>query len=221
MEVDDLRFGIEEGEGGAPIPIAWLADRAGIDQVTRFRLQVQRDRFSLPNRAVFGTEAIGAGSVGEESALQVCVTEEGQWHGQRDERSECVAERNNVGVFIDGRTVNQLHLREVFERDWAVRQSLQPIMMLGSELASGPDSSGGGHGIEVIEFKQAGCGFIVIAADENFPQPARALDHLVGRSSIADHVAEVGYEIKGRSCRQAGFQGFEVGMNVAKQKYLQ
>ena len=61
----------------------------------------------------------------------------------------------------------------------------------------------------------------MIAADENFSQAAGALDDLVGRSSIADYVAEIGDEIKGRSCRQAGFQGFEVGVNVAKQQYAQ
>ena len=34
MEVDDLGFRVEQGEGGAPISIAGLTDRAGIEQVT-------------------------------------------------------------------------------------------------------------------------------------------------------------------------------------------
>ena len=93
--------------------------------------------------------------------------------------------------------------------------------MLGSKLIAGPDGGSGGHGIEVIQLKQAGCGFVVIAADKNFSQGSRAIDDFVGRGSVADDVAEVGYEIEGRSSGQAGLQGFKVGMNVAKQQYAQ
>ena len=78
VEVDDLRVGVEQCEGGAPVAVARLPDRAGIDQVSRRGLQLQRDGLGLPDRAVFGTEAIGAGTVGKESALQVGVAEEGQ-----------------------------------------------------------------------------------------------------------------------------------------------
>ena len=93
-------FGIEQGEGGAPVSVARLSDRAGIDHVTRGRLQLQRDRLGLPDGAVFGTEAIGAGTVGEESALQVGVAEEGERSGERDERDERIADRNYVGIFV-------------------------------------------------------------------------------------------------------------------------
>ena len=76
-------------------------------------------------------------------------------------------------------------------------------------------------GIEIIQLEQAGRGLVVIAADKNLSQLARALDHFVGRGSVADDVAQVGHEIVRRSCRQAGFQRFEVGVNVAKQQYAQ
>ena len=117
--------------------------------------------------------------------------------------------------------MHQLHVREILQGKRALRQRAQPFEMLGSELVAGPDGGGGGHGIEVIEFKQTGCGFVVIAADENLAQGTGAVDDFVGRGSVADDVAEVGDEIEGRSCGEAGLQGFKVGVNVAKQQYAQ
>ena len=93
--------------------------------------------------------------------------------------------------------------------------------MLGSELVAGPDGGGGGHRIEVIELKQAGGGFVVIPANENFAKVAGSVDDFVGRGSVADDIAEVGDEIERWGGRKAGFQGFEVGVNVAEQQYLQ
>ncbi len=102
MEVDDLGFRVEQGEGSAPISVAGLSDGAGIDQVTRGRFQLQGDGLGLSDGAVLGTEAIGAGAVGEESTLQVGVSEEGDGRSERDERNQGVADRNHVGVFIAG-----------------------------------------------------------------------------------------------------------------------
>ena len=221
VEVDDLGFGIEEGEGSAPISVAGLSNGAGIDQVTGVPFQLQRDRLGLADGAVFRTETIGTGTVGEESALQVSMAEESQGHGECDERSEGVAERNDIDVFVDGRAVNQLHIGKVSEGEWALRQSAQPFEMFGSELVAGPDGGGGGHSIEVVQVEQAGCGLIVIAADKDRSQAAGALDDFVGARAVTDDVAEVCDEIERRSCGEAGLQRFEVGVNVAKQQYSQ
>jgi hypothetical protein len=98
---------------------------------------------------------------------------------------------------------------------------MQPIKVFWSELVAGPDGSGGGEGIEVIQFEQAGGGFVVIAADKDFAQAAGAIDNFVGRGTVTYDVAEVGYEVEGWRPGEAGFQGFEVGMNVTKQQYAQ
>lgn len=95
---------------------------------------------------------------------------------------------------------------------------MQPFEVVRGQLLAGPDGSSGGEGIEVVEFEQSGGGFVVIAANENVSQTKGVVDDLVGTGAIADDVAEIGYEIVGRSCRQAGFHGFEVGVNVAKQQ---
>lgn len=117
--------------------------------------------------------------------------------------------------------MHQLHMRIILQGNWALWQSPQPFEMLGTQLVAGPDSSGGGHGIEVIEFEQAGYGFVVIAANENFTEVTGAFDNVVGRGSVADEVAEVGDEIVGRSRGEASLQGFEVSVNVAEQQYAQ
>ncbi len=64
-------------------------------------------------------------------------------------------------------------------------------------------------------------GFVVIAADENFAQTAGAVDDFIGACAVTHDVAEIGNQIVRGSCRQAGFQGFEVGVNVAEKKYAQ
>ncbi len=74
MKVDDLRVGVEQRESGSPIAIAGLADGAGIDQISRVRLQVQRDRFSLADSAVFRTEAVSGRVVDEKPTLQMRVS---------------------------------------------------------------------------------------------------------------------------------------------------
>ena len=102
-----------------------------------------------------------------------------------------------------------------------MRQRVQPVVVFWSKLVARPKSGSGGQGIEVIQFKQTSGGLVVIAADENFSQIARAIDDLVGRSSVTDNVAQIRHEVEGGSCGHAGFQGFEVGVNVAQQQYAQ
>ena len=75
MEVDDLRVGIEQRKRSAPVAVARLPHRPGIDQISRMRFQLQRHRFRLPRRLVFRAEAIGRRVVHEKSALQMRVTE--------------------------------------------------------------------------------------------------------------------------------------------------
>jgi len=86
-----------------------------------------------------------------------------------------------------------MRLRKAFQRQRALRQIVQPPVMFGSETFAGPHGRCRGQRVEVVEFKQAGSSFIVIAANEDFPQTLRALDHLIGRGSVADDVAEIGH----------------------------
>jgi len=219
--VDDLGVRIEQGESGAPVSVARLTDRARVDHVTGGRFQLQRHRLRLPHSAVFGTKAIGAGTIGEESALKVGVAEESDRGIDGDERDQGIADRNHVGIFIVGRAVNQLDVREILEGKRPLRESVQPVVVFGSELIASPDGGRCCHGIEVIQCKESGGSFVVISADKNLPQRAGAINNFVGRSAVADDVAEVGHKIEGRSASHASLHGFQVGVNVAKQQYAQ
>jgi len=221
VEVDDLGSGVEQGEGGSPIAVAGLADRAGIDHVTSGGFQLKRDRFGLADGAVFGTEAVGAGAIGEEPSLQVGMAEERNRRFHGDQRHQRVADRDDVGVLVAGRAVNQLDMREIFQGERALGESVQPFEVLGGKLVTGPDGCGGRHGIEIIEFEKSSGGFVVIAAHEGVAESADTIDHFVRRRAIADDVAKVGYKIEGGSGRQAGFHGLEISVNVAKQQYAQ
>lgn len=221
VKVNDLGVRVEECEGSSPVPVAGLSDGARIDHVARGGFHLQGNGLGFAYGAIFGTEAVGARTVGEESALQVGVAEEGDGRCDGDERDQRVADRNHVGVFILGRAVHDLHVGKVVQRARALRQGAQPFKMFGRKLIPGPNGSGRGHGIEVVEFQQAGGGFVVITADKDFSQVARPLDHFVGRGAVADHVAEVRDKIEWWSCGEAGLQGLQVGVNVAKQQYSQ
>ncbi len=102
-----------------------------------------------------------------------------------------------------------------------MRQSVQPLVMLGSQLVACPDSGCRGHRIEVVKFEQAGCSLVVIAAHENLSETARAIDHFIRRSAVTDNVAEIGDKIERRSRREGCLQRFEVGVKIAKQEYAQ
>ncbi len=88
--------------------------------------------------------------------------------------------------------MNQIGLRKAFEGERALRQRVQPLVMLGSQLVAGPDGGTGGHGIEIFQLDEAGRSLVVISPDENFPQTASALDDFVGAGAVANYVAEVG-----------------------------
>src|SRR5258708_33228811 len=93
--------------------------------------------------------------------------------------------------------------------------------MLRCELVAGPDRRRGGQGVEVSQIEQASRRLVMIPADNNFSKAAGAVDDFVGRSAVPHNVAQVGYQIERWSCRQAGLQRFEIGVNVAKQQNAQ
>src|SRR5208282_805638 len=100
VKVDDLGIRVKQGEGSAPVSVAGLSDGARIDHVARGGFHLQGNGLGFAYGAIFGTEAVGARTVGEESALQVGVAEKGDGGGDGDEWDQRIADRNHVGVFI-------------------------------------------------------------------------------------------------------------------------
>ena len=55
----------------------------------------------------------------------------------------------------------------------------------------------------------------MIATNEEFSQAAGAGNDLVRVGPIAHNVAKVDHKVIGRGSRQAGFQSFEIAVNIA------
>lgn len=115
--------------------------------------------------------------------------------------------------------MDQLHLRMIFQRKWPLRQSVQPLQILLGEMVPSPKRGQGGHGIKILQIDQAGGGFVVIAADEDFAKTTRVVCYFVRTRPVTYNVPQIRYQIERRSSGQRGFQCFQIGMNVAKQKY--
>src|ERR1700692_4114287 len=92
MKVDDLPFRIEQYERSAPVAVARLPYRSGINQVTSLRLQLQWHRLSPSHGPVFRAETISAVTVGKKSSLQMRVAKKSQGRGQREQRHQSIAD---------------------------------------------------------------------------------------------------------------------------------
>src|SRR5208283_103081 len=91
VEMNDLRVGVEQGESGAPVAVARLADRARIDQVTCGSPELEGDGLGLADGAILRAETVGARAVDEKSALQMGVPKKSQGDSKRNQRSQGIA----------------------------------------------------------------------------------------------------------------------------------
>ena len=73
-------------------------------------------------------------------------------------------------------------------------------------------------GLKSSRCHEAADGFVVIAADEDVSQSLRAGNDLVGIAAVADRVAKIHHEVVRGSGGEAGFERFEIAVNVAEQK---
>ncbi len=95
----------------------------------------------------------------------------------------------------------------------------KPFQITGSELVSRPEGCGCGHGVEIFQVHDAGCGFVVIPADEDAAEFPGAFAHFIGAGAVTDDVAQIDDEIERRSGGEAGIESFQVGVDVTQQQY--
>src|SRR2546423_5416245 len=62
---------------------------------------------------------------------------------------------------------------------------------------------------------------VVVAANKNSGQSARAFGHFIGTGAITDNVPQVHGCISRRSGGQTSFESFQIAVNVADEKYAQ
>ena len=225
----DLGFvggGGEDGEGGAPVEVAGLADGAGIDEVTGSGREGDGGGFGLGEIAGGvgegggtgpgdgGTKFVPAVAYLREAPLDVGVAEEGDGGGHLLERGPGVAGGEDVAVLVERGAVGAGDAG--FGRtDGALRELLEPGEVFGGELVVGPGGGGSGDGVEAEGGGEAAADAVVIAADDEGLERADAVDDLVGSSAVADEVAEVpDFVVEAFGCGKDGFESFEVGVNV-------
>jgi len=147
------------------------------------------------------------------------VSEERHYGWSRHQRFHRVTYGHDIFIFIDGRSVHKLHIRQSFDPHWALRQRTQPLQILRSELIVGPLRSQSGHGIKIGDVDQTAHRLVVITADKELAQLARARNNFVGTRPIAHDIAQIEDQVERGSGREASIKSFEIAMNIAKQKY--
>lgn len=117
--------------------------------------------------------------------------------------------------------MDQLHLGEIRQGNGALRQGAEPAEIFRRQFVASPDGGRRSHGIEIVEVQEAGDGFVVIAAYEDFPQVTRTGGHFIGTGAVADDVSEVYHRVERGGGGEAGFESFEICVDVAQQQYSQ
>src|ERR1700757_1594031 len=77
LEGDDPLIAVKDGEGGAPVSIAWLPYRAGIDQVSHILFQGKLHGLALADGFVGRPEGIAGCHLERKRALQVRMSKKG------------------------------------------------------------------------------------------------------------------------------------------------
>ncbi len=115
--------------------------------------------------------------------------------------------------------MHQLHLGKIRQGNGTLRQDAEPVEIFRRQFVSGPNGGGRSHGVEVIEVQKSGNGFVVIAPHEDFPQVTGAGGYFIRTGPVADNVSEIHDSVKRWDGSEAGFERFEIGVNVAQQQY--
>ncbi len=205
---------VVDGEGGAPVGIAGLADRTGIEQIAISASKLHRELLRLGGEIVFRLETGLRVVAGGEPNLAMGVAEECDGGRRGPERRRRIVEREKILVFIAGRTVDAAHGR-VLRGHRAHSQTAQPLPVVVLKNALRPLDR---HLriLAKIEHRKTPACPVVIAAHHEVPKPLHPIDHFIGTGAVTDYIAQVPDHVMGRRRSQDGFESFEVGMDVGE-----
>ena len=213
MQCNDLSIHVRDRVGRACVAIAWLSDRAGIDQIFRILLQdglklriaLWRVDFEPPLRIYLSAKS------------DVRVAEEAEWPPGNRNRTCGIEICHDVQILIERRAVTDLDaFIDDHRSDWELAQILEGGFR---ERFSRPASGRSRDRIEVFGVIEAGRYLIVIAAHRGHRlQRLHAIDDSVGIGAVAYEISEHEHRIVFlRSGRQEHrFECFEVAVNVAE-----
>jgi hypothetical protein len=146
------------------------------------------------------------------------VAEKGDGHGVGKQRFDGIAQTHHVLVFVMRGAMRELHSRQLFKMQWALRQRAQPLQVRGHKLLARPKRGQSGSGVELFKIHQPSDGFIVIAANEYSPDRPATRHHFVRIGTISDCIPEIYHQVVRRRRCKASLERFEIAVNVAKQE---
>src|SRR4051794_23352204 len=214
MEFHDLLVGVVDRERRPGIAISRLSDGTWVDEIASVGLQWVFDE-SVSNPQA---DRLSAWCVQHKAALHVRMAEEGDagFHFWRDESG--VHWSDEVVVFVERRAMNELHVAEPVVLHRARRHVGEPLAVHGREHVARPIRGDRSDGIELFGAHHSGTSLVVIAADVLSLERAHPIDNFVGRRPVADDITQVNDLIVRRSSLESGFQGFDVGMDIADEE---
>ena len=151
-----------------------------------------------------------------ECSLNVRVSEEREACAGLDERLQRLLYGNNVLIFVVRRSVYELNAGEFRNRNRPLGECPQPVEVFGRELPPIPQRREPCNRVEAFHVFKAGYNFVVISTYKGSAQLTRACRDFVRAGAITNYVAEVHDSVMRRRCRNAGFQSFEITVNVAE-----
>src|SRR5262249_4060724 len=128
---------------------------------------------------------------------------------------------DHITILVVGSTVNKLDVLELGNCNRSFWQRSQPGQMIPVEVLAIPQCSQTGHRIKSLERVQPSHYLVVVAANKGSSQLASSIGHFVWAGTVTDDIAQIDHGITGRSLPHAGFQRFQVTVNVTKQEYAQ
>src|SRR5258708_7303496 len=219
MESYRVFVGVIEREGGARIVVARLSNRTRIHEIFCHLLQV--DFLALV--ACFGFVSRDQNMeefltlVYREAALYVGVPEKREPRLGLFQQRIRLTGHDDVLVFIARGAMHALHA--LSGRDRAFGQCLEKFHVFGSKPFVGPHGSERRHRIEAFYAFEAGASLVMIAADKDLAQSARALRHLIGTCAVTDNIAQIEYQVVLRRCIEADIPRVQGDVEVRKNGY--
>ena len=180
-----LMFQVGNGEAGARVPIARLANRAGIKEIPPRPFDAERGERFRSSRA--NLQHFEIGILVREAALVMGMSEKSDLGAGVKKPIESLRGREHVLIFILKRAVYQ---NDSIGGQGSLRKRGKPGKVFGVQLRASPIHGRFRHGIEVGGVHQAGYSFVMIAANRLCAEFAEASDNLVRIGPIANDITE-------------------------------
>jgi hypothetical protein len=154
-------------------------------------------------------------AIERESPLDVAMAEKSKRHGETEKRFEGVGDTDQVLIFIEGRAMCKLHIRETVDGKRAVGESAQPFEVLRRQGIVCPSRCHCSDRIKPLDAGNTGAGAVMVPPDVNLADLPYPLYDLIRAGAVADYVTQVYSYVVGRRRLKASLKCFKIPMDIA------